>query len=175
MTVDMAAPLQLSIQPRPIGEVVVESRQVCNPFLEVHHYLGRLSFASLWLALFDDDGLTQCQAWKPPTARLLPSDGTVLELARWCIGPRSKVNAGSWFNARAVRIIRQIFPAVRTLVSYSELGHHSGGLYRASNWEEWATHHADRYRTDGIGYPSGHGSWDGITTEAPKLRWRLDL
>jgi len=164
---------QLALFGRVVGAVCVESAAVCNPLLEGHHYLGPLTSARLWLALFDDEGLTQVQAWRWPTSRRITED--VLELSRWCIGPRSNRNAGSWFNARAVRIIKRTFPNIRQLVSYSELGKHDGGLYRASNWESWPTHHADRFALDGVGYRSGHGSWDGVTVQSPKMRWRIVL
>jgi hypothetical protein len=166
---------QLSLEARPSNTVLVEAASVCNPFLEEHYYLGTLAHAQLWLATFTEDELTQCQAWRWPTSRNLPADQSVLELSRWCIGPAARRNAGSWFNARAMRIIRQSFPTVTTLVSYSELGKHEGGLYRASNWEAWPTHHAERFLRDGVGYPSGHGSWNGVDVEAPKMRWRYDL
>ncbi len=170
------SPLQQSLLARPVNQVVIETGTVCNPVLEQFHYLGPLRTARLWLAVFNKDEITQCQAWKWPTGRMLPSDGTLLELARWCITPSAEANAGSWFMARAVRLIRRTCPDVKRLISYSELGHHSGGLYRACNWDEWPTHHADRWRaTDGEGYPSGHGSWDGLTVQTPKLRWKYDL
>jgi hypothetical protein len=79
--------------------------------------------------------------------------------------------AGSWFMARAVRIIRDVSPGVEMLVSYSELGRHTGALYRSCNWQPWPTHHAVRYEADGVGYPSGHGSWDGVVVQSPKMRW----
>lgn len=62
-------------------------------------------------------------------------------------------------------------PDVLVGVSYSDPTHHTGGVYRASGWAEALTHHGERYRANGIGYPSGHGSWDGVTTQAPKIRW----
>ena len=166
---------QLALIARPDGEVLIEAASVCNPFLLEYHYLGPLASARLWLASFTNDEIDQCQAWRWPTSRHLPADGSCLELSRWCIGPTAGKNAGSWFMARAVRLIRGAFPSVSLLVSYSELGKHTGALYKSCNWEAWPTHHSERWEQDGIGYASGHGSWDGITVQAPKMRWRLGL
>lgn len=76
----------------------------------------------------------------------------------------------------ASRWLRRYAPTVRVLVSYSDPVHgHVGALYKASGWREAPTHHTERYRLDGVGYPSGHGSWDGATKQTPKVRWLLTL
>ena len=149
-----------------------------NGLLSEYHYLGPVGGAVV--AIYGEripgtGEAIQATVWKRPTARMLPADGTMLELSRWVITPKCDANAGSRLMGRVRRWIRQTLPEVTTLVSYSELGKHSGGLYRASGWYEWPTHHTDRYHANGVGYPSGHGSWDGVTRQSPKERWRIDL
>lgn len=147
-----------------------------NPILHTFHYLGPVGGAIKAILVNRSvlGEIDQCQVWKLPIARHLPSDGTWLELARWCIVTDEK-NAGSWFMGRARRWMRRNMPEVSTLVSYSELGRHSGGLYRASGWELKPTHHSERFHKDGIGYASGHGNWRGGARQAPKERWVIEL
>ncbi len=148
---------------------------VANLVLAKFHYLGPIRAGRYVLGHHQRGELVQVQVWRWPTARLLPSDGSMLELSRWCITPMADKNAGSWFMSRAVRWLRRNAPQVMQLVSYSELGRHTGSLYRACNWQPWPTHHAERFNADGVGYPSGHGSWDGMRVEAPKMRWRYEV
>ena len=164
---------QLSLLPRVSGAVTVSSPPECNALLSEYHYLGPVSSGVLWLGWYEQDELVQCQVYRHPSSRHI--DPTWLELSRWCIGPTAGRNAGSRFHAGAVRLIRSIRPDATTLVSYSELGRHTGALYRSCNWEPMPTHHAIRYEQDGQGYPSGHGSWDGVTTQQPKMRWVFHL
>ena len=42
-----------------------------------------------------DDVMVACQVWRWPTARMLPSDGSWLELSRWCLTADAGRNAGS--------------------------------------------------------------------------------
>jgi len=140
------------------------------------HYLGPATRAELVVVGHRAGALVAVQVWVTPTARHIPSDGTWLELARWCLTPEAGDNAGSRQHAYAVRTIKRIHPRVTTLVSYSDpsVGH-TGTLYRACNWQYAPTHHSLRYHADGVGYASGHGSWDGVTVQAPKDRWIFPL
>lgn len=141
--------------------------------LSSHHYLGPLGAAQFGFAGWADDVMVACQLWRHPTARMLPSDGSVLELSRWCLTPAAGKNAGSKMM-RWVR--RQLRSEAEVGVSYSDLTKHTGALYRASGWEPWPTHHADRFLANGVGYPSGHGKWTAEgPVQAPKMRWRIDL
>lgn len=143
-----------------------------NPLLAQDHYLGTVSGARVCFAGWVDDTLVACQAYRWPTARMLPSDGSWLELSRWCLTPNAGKNAGSRMMRWAKGEIRKTFPAVTTLVSYSDPVHgHTGALYKASGWSYEPTHHGKRFDVDGIGYASGHGSWDGTTIQTPKHRW----
>jgi hypothetical protein len=63
-----------------------------------------------------------------------------------------------------------------TLVSYSDPVHgHGGALYKASGWVRSDTHIGRRFDRDGIGYPSGNGSWNGLAMSTPKHRWLYHL
>lgn len=75
--------------------------------------------------------------------------------------------AGSRQWRAAHRWLRERFPHVTTVVSYSDpSAGHTGALYRACNWLWAPTWH--RLRTP----PSGNGRWtDGGKVEAVKDRW----
>lgn len=144
------------------------------PLLHARHYLGPIRSARYAFAGWSDDVLVAAQAYRAPTARHMNSEDR-LELVRWCLTPEAGKNAGSRMMAWAVRWLRRNAPEVRELVSYSDLTRHTGALYRASGWQPWPTHHAERFLADGVGYPSGHGSWDGTTRQEPKMRWRFEV
>lgn len=147
-----------------------------NALLGAYHYLGPVSAGRYTFLGWADDLLVACQVWRWPTARMLSSDGSWLELSRWCLTPNAGKNAGSRMMAWAARWLRRNAPQVSTLVSYSDPVHgHDGALYKASGWVESPTHITLRYRKDGIGYPSGNGSWDGTTSQNPKERWVYEL
>lgn len=147
-----------------------------NPLLAAAHYLGPMDAARVCFAGWCDDALVACMIWRWPSARMLPADGSWLELSRWCLTPEAGKNAGSRMMGWVRRWLRREMPAVRTLVSYSDPAQgHTGALYRASGWTYRPTHHGERFDANGVGYPSGHGSWHGVTVQAPKHRWMLDL
>jgi hypothetical protein len=127
------------------------------PFLDAHHYLGASRRGFAWS---DESGVI---VFASPTSRHLPKDW--LELSRWCLYPPSP-NAGSRQWARAIRALKAARPEVTTIVSYSDPSQgHTGALYKACNWYPAPTWH--RLRPP----PSGGGSWDGVTIQAPKDRW----
>jgi hypothetical protein len=148
----------------------------CNQLLAVAHYLGPIVSDRHSFTGWRNDELVACQVYRWPTARMLPSDGKWLELSRWCLTPEAGKNAGSRMMGWVARWLRRNEMDVTTLVSYSDPLHgHTGALYRASGWRYAPTHHAERFDRDGVGYPSGHGSWgDGVRQE-PKHRWLYDL
>lgn len=144
--------------------------------LASEHYLGPIYRASYAFAGWVDDELVAAMVFAQPTARMLPADGSWLELVRWCLTPDAGKNAGSRMMAWVARYLRAHAPRVTTLVSYSDPSRgHTGALYRASGWTDDPTHHTLRFRANGRGYPSGHGSWDGVTVQSPKERWRFQL
>lgn len=142
-----------------------------NVLLATRHYLGPVSgsvrfvFAGVLGA-----EVVAAMVWKLPTSRHLPSDGTWLELSRWCLTPEAGLNAGSRMHGWVTRQLRAADGSVTTLVSYSDpSAGHTGALYRACNWT---------WRPTWMRLappPSGHGSWDGVTTQAVKDRWVFEL
>jgi hypothetical protein len=131
-----------------------------NDVLRAHHYLGPVSFGSVY---HDDIGV---MVVRNPSARRLPADW--LELSRWCITSTTP-NAGSTQWGRFVRWLRSRSDAT-TLVSYSDpSAGHDGALYRACNWLWAPTWH--RLRPP----PTGAGSWDGRKVQAVKDRWVFPL
>ena len=137
--------------------------------LDELHYLGASKRGRAFVQ-FASGEMVACMVWAKPTSRHLPSDGTWLELTRWCLTPRAGKNAGSRMHRAWVRHIKATDPTVRMLVSYSDpsVGH-TGALYRACNWR-WAPTW-QRLRPP----PSAGGSWDGITRQAVKDRWVFPL
>jgi len=131
-----------------------------------HHYLGPRARGGITFVSFVGQEPAGAAIWGPPTSRRLPSDGSWLELARWCLTPMLGSNAGSRSHRQMVAAIRQRFPKVTTLVSYSDPGHgHNGALYRACNWQWAPTWH--RLRPP----PSGLGAWTPGDQQGIKDRW----
>jgi hypothetical protein len=157
--------------PTPRLHLTTATVQEVNPLLAASHYLGPIDGADLCFAGWVDDVLVACQAWRAPTARLL-GQPSALELSRWCLTADAGRNAGSRMMGWAARELRRLRAAIDLGVSYSDPScGHTGALYRASGWVYAPTHHSLRFDANGKGYPSGHGSWDGVTVQAPKHRW----
>jgi hypothetical protein len=137
-----------------------------NSLLRDRHYLGVIDWGRLVVCQWRDDAVVGAMVWRQPTSRRLPSDGSWLELSRWCLTPEGGPNAGSRMHGYAVRLIRDRLPEVTTLVSYSDpsVGH-TGSLYKACNWQ-WRPTWVQLKPP-----PSGGGSWDGVTRQEPKARW----
>jgi hypothetical protein len=130
--------------------------------LEDLHYLGR---SLRGVTYRDDYGV---MVFANPSSRRLPQVQW-LELVRWCI-TSEKLNSGSQQWRAARRWLLNGFPAVTTIVSYSDpSAGHTGALYRACNWLWAPTWH--RLRTP----PTGNGSWDGKTPQQVKDRWIFPL
>lgn len=132
------------------------------PFLARAHYLGPTDRGIAWS---DDLGVIVLAT---PTSRRMPSDGTWLELSRWCLlGER---NGGSRQFARVVRWLKRALPAVTTIVSYSDpAAGHTGALYRACNFQWAPTWH--RLSPP----PTGNGSWREGVASSVKDRWVYGL
>lgn len=159
----------LHLWPEPDG-FHVGTIEDANALLRERHYLGPVEWGWLVLCQWVGGHVVGAMVWKHPTSRRLPADGTWLELARWCLTPEGGQYAGSRMHRAAVRELRRRFPAVTTLVSYSDRSAgHTGALYRACNW---------RWRPTWqrlVPPPSGGGSWDGVTRQEPKDRWIFAL
>ncbi len=141
-----------------------------NALLGAGHYLGPVRGLRYGFTGWVDDLLVTCAAWRQPTARMLPSDGSWLELSRWCLTSGAGDNAGSRMMGWMVRWLRREAPQVTTLVSYSDpsVGH-VGTLYKACGWAWEPTWH--RLSPP----PTGNGSWDGVHKSEVKDRWILRL
>lgn len=139
-----------------------------DELLTRHHYLGPINTGKTEIILVGRmlGEVVAAQVWRRPTSRHLPADGTWLELVRWCLTPPAGLNAGSRQHRSAVAAIRRIFPAVTTLVSYSDPAQgHTGSLYRACNWRWSPTW--QRLRPP----PTGGGNWGGAARQEVKDRW----
>jgi hypothetical protein len=127
-----------------------------NVILATLHYLGPADRGDFYR---DEDGV---MVFANPNSRRLPYDRW-LELIRWCITGGPGAGTRQW--AKAQRWLRERYPLVTTVVSYSDpsVGH-TGALYRACNWRWAPTWH--RLRTP----PTGNGDW-GNNKQAAKDRW----
>lgn len=104
-----------------------------NALLSRHHYLGPLHSGARMTIVGQSDGeVVAAMMWKHPTSRRLPSDGSWLELSRWCLTPEAGDSAGSRMHKWAARLIRDHLPEVTTLVSYSDPTHGHTGRNRAT-------------------------------------------
>ena len=142
-----------------------------NDLLREHHYLGPIkSGGAKTVVIGSADGkIVAAQVWRGPTSRRLPSDGSWLELSRWCLTPEAGKDAGSRMHAAAVRLVRAA-GGVTTFVSYSDPSQgHTGALYRACNWRWSPTWH--RLRPP----PTGQGNWGGKAVQHVKDRWIFPL
>lgn len=72
--------------------------------------------------------------WSYPIARLLPQDGSWLELRRLAVAPDAPRNTASRMLAVMARLIARAEPSVRRLVSYQDTAVHTGAIYRAAGW-----------------------------------------
>lgn len=163
----------MRLWPLPADAVTWERASLddVNPLLTARHYLGPVGGGVQWVfAGWIGADVVAAEVWKLPTSRHLPSDGSWLELARWCLTPEAGKNAGSRMHGWVTRYLRENAPAVTTLVSYSDpSAGHTGALYKACNW---------RWRPTWMRIappPSGHGSWDGVTQQSVKDRWVFAL
>lgn len=127
------------------------------------HYLGPTSSAAF--ALRDERGVL---VFSRPRGRNVPPHW--LEVVRWCLLDTGSKRTGSEQWSEAVPLIRDAFPDLTTVVSYSDpSAGHSGALYRACNWLWAPTWH--RLRPP----PTGNGSWTDGKEQAVKDRWVYPL
>lgn len=116
------------------------------------------------------DGLFYATAvWSLPVARLLPQDGTCLELRRLAVGPDAPRNTASRMLGWMVRDIVRRRPEARRLVSYQDTEAHTGGIYRAIGWRP-------------VDCSASQTKWDmpgrsrpASQSEAVKVRWEKAL
>lgn len=115
------------------------------------------------------DGLFYAVAvWSLPVARLLPNDGSCLELRRLAVGPDAPKNTASRMLGWMVRDIARRRPGVNRLVSYQDTEVHTGGIYRAAGWTAAALSQGDTWDR-----PNRHRRQ--TQSDAPKVRWEKAL
>lgn len=103
--------------------------------------------------------------WSCPVARLLPSDGSWLELRRLAIADDAPKNTASRMLAVMTRLIRKTQPSVVRLVSYQDTEVHTGCIYRAAGWVQSSV----KPRSRDWNMPGR--SRAETQTNAPKVRW----
>lgn len=156
--------------PVPRLHFTTSSVQEISLLLDAEHYLGSVRHCNYAFAGWVDDVLVAAMTWRKPTARYLPSDGTWLELTRWCLTLEAGENAGSRMFGWVRRWFLRNASGILTLVSYSDPSQgHTGTLYKACNWTWAPTWH--RLKPP----PSGNGSWDGQLVQSVKDRWVYEL
>ena len=80
------------------------------------------------------DSYRAIAVWSLPIARLLPQDGSCLELRRFAIGPSTPKNSASRMLGWMARDIARRRPSVHRLVSYQDCEVHAGTIYKATGW-----------------------------------------
>jgi hypothetical protein len=81
-----------------------------------------------------EDSYLAAAVWSLPVARLLPQDGSCLELRRFALGPTTPTNTASRMLGWMVRDIARRRPQVHRVVSYQDQEVHNGTIYKASGW-----------------------------------------
>ncbi len=101
------------------------------------HYLGKWpGVCVLTLGLFLDDQPVGVVVFALPPRETMKRYGcTTWELARLWISDSMPTNTETFFIGRAIKYIKRHRKDVEMLVSYADpSAHHSGVIYRASNW-----------------------------------------
>jgi len=82
------------------------------------------------------DGIDYAVAiWTDPVARML-NDVPRLELRRLAIAPEAPKNTASRMIRWMRNDVKKRWPELVQLVSYQDMAHHDGTIYRASGWKE---------------------------------------
>ncbi len=111
--------------------------------------------------------LVAAAVWSLPVARLLPQDGSCLELRRFALAPSAPKYSASRMLGWMARDIAHRRPAVNRVVSYQDCDVHKGTIYKASGWTP-------------VRAPSG-GDWNHQTRQRSarrikrKVRWERVL
>jgi hypothetical protein len=104
--------------------------------------------------------------WSNPVARNLPQD-TWLELRRLATAPDAPKNACT----RMLRVMRLLIaryrPEVVRLVSYCDLGVHTGAIYKAAGWTPTAINRDGTWDRPNRSRPEAQSN-------APKQRWERE-
>ncbi len=104
--------------------------------------------------------------WGRPVARLLPQDGSCLELRRFAIGPGAPKNTASRMLGWMARELARPGRALR-LVSYQDCDSHLGTIYKAAGWVPTVAP---------SGGPWKHPGRPRVAARIPrKIRWERNL
>jgi hypothetical protein len=135
-----------------------------------HSQLPRLDRrVAAWLCYgASDNGQYRAIAvWSLPVARLLPQDGSCLELRRFAIALGCPKNTASRMLGWMVRDLGRRRPAARRLVSYQDCNVHTGTIYKASGWSPTPAPGGGAWN---------HGSRRRVARRIlKKIRWELHL
>lgn len=107
-----------------------------------------LCYGAVWR-----DAYLAAAVWSLPVARMLPQDGSCLELRRFAVAPTCPKNTASRMLGWMAHDIVRRRPSVHRLVSYQNCAVHRGTIYKAAGWRpvlaptggEW--NHRGRQRT----------------------------
>jgi len=128
--------------------------------------IGALNTMRICFGAMVDGELVAVAAWSNPVARMI-DQVSVMELRRFAIGPAAPRDTASWMMSRMARHIRDLFPKVETLISYSNDDEHHGTIYKASNWTG---------KPVGIGGPWNNQRGNRTAERLPnKTRWELKI
>jgi len=114
-----------------------------------------------------DERIFAVAIWSHPVSRNLPQTNW-LELRRLAICDERPKNTASWMLGIMARLLKKDKPHLVRLISYQDLGVHSGVIYRAAGW-----HQADVTK---------YKPWSNSTRKRPacqstgdKQRWDRDF
>lgn len=110
-----------------------------------------------------------CAIWTRPIAANRMRDGDrLIELRRMAIAPNAPKNTATRFLSFMTRHIRKTQPDVIRLVSYQDTEHHTGTIYKASNWTAATTSKISDWTTNKRQRSPAQSS-------AQKVRWEYDM
>lgn len=101
------------------------------------HYIGRWPGVCVCRLALKRDGhpLGVIVFALPPRETMKRYGGETWELARLWVDDSVPANAETFLISKAVKFIRQNYPAVKMLVSYADpSAGHAGTIYKAANW-----------------------------------------
>lgn len=127
---------------------------------------------SCFAATFEDR-IFAVAIWSHPVNRTLPQK-TWIELRRMAICDERPDNTASWMLGIMARLLRRERPQLVKLISYQDLGVHSGTIYKAAGWT--ATQ-VKKYKLGG-----DENAWTNTKRTRPKCqassdkqRWEREL
>jgi hypothetical protein len=122
--------LQLRFRPIPLDT----ARQLNRTWHSRLPYIDRRVAGWVCYAAECDGVFYAAAVWGLPVARMLPQDGSCLELRRFAIAPDAPRNTASRMLAWMARTIVNEYPNAARLISYQDCDTHQGTIYRAAGW-----------------------------------------